>query len=82
VEEGRTRWSELLKEFVETGTDKHISRQKPSKCLKELSEEKLIRKTVDPKALAYFHLFRSVYVVPKRSGEKLDYEAEKTSRFC
>lgn len=66
---GKTRWSELLREFVENNKDKHITRQTLSNYLKQLREERLISKTVDPKILAVLHIIRPIYKVSK-SGEK------------
>jgi len=52
-EKGKTRWSHLLKEFVENGMDRHISRQKLSNYLKGLCADGLINKTVDKQALMF-----------------------------
>ena len=43
-EKGKTRWSHLLKEFVENGSEKHISRQRLSNYLKELVDEGLVKR--------------------------------------
>ncbi|PVX23677.1 MAG: hypothetical protein CW691_09970 [Candidatus Bathyarchaeum sp.] len=48
---GKTRWSQLLKEFVDNGSEKHISRQRLSNYLKELVNEGLVEKTLDKKAM-------------------------------
>lgn len=69
---GKTRWSELLRKFVENKTDRHISRQRLSNYLKELREEGLISKTVDPKTLAVLHIIRPIYKVPKSGKKRLE----------
>jgi len=73
-DEGSARWSHLLKEFVENGTERHISRQKLSEYLKELCEEGLVKKTIDKKALALRMLWRvyPVYVVPRSRKKRLE----------
>ncbi len=72
-EKGTARWFHLLKEFVENGSKRHISRQKLSDYLKELCDEGLVNKTVDKKALALRLLWRvyPVYVVPKSRKKRL-----------
>ena len=66
-EKGKTRWKHLLKEFVENGSEKHISKQRLSSYLKELVDEGLVQKTIDPKALMFRMYWRvyPIYTVPK-----------------
>jgi len=66
-EKGKTRWSHLLKEFVENGSEKHISRQRLSNYLKELVDDGLVKKTVDPTAIMLRQLWRvyPIYTIPK-----------------
>ena len=73
-EKGKTRWSHLLKEFVENESDQHISRQKLSDYLKELCAEGLVRKTVDKRALMFRMYWRvyPIYVVPKSRKKRID----------
>jgi hypothetical protein len=73
-EKGKTRWSHLLKEFVENGTDQHISRQKLSDYLKELCNEGLVKKTVDKKALMFRMYWRvyPIYVIPRGRKKRID----------
>jgi hypothetical protein len=73
-EKGKTRWSHLLKEFVENGSERHISRQKLSDYLKELCAEGLVNKTVDKKALMLRMWWRlyPVYVVPKSRKKRIE----------
>ena len=70
----RVRWSDLLKEFVENGSARHISRQRLSDYLKELCDEGLVNKTVDPKALAMRMVWRvyPVYTVPKNRRKRIE----------
>ena len=72
-EKGKTRWTHLLKEFVENGSQKHISRQRLSNFLKELVDEGFVKKTVDPKALMFKMYWRvyPIYTVPKSMKKKL-----------
>jgi DNA-binding HxlR family transcriptional regulator len=72
-EKGKTRWSHLLKEFVENGSEKHISRQRLSNYLKELVDEGLVTKTVDPRALMFRMYWRvyPIYTVPKSRKKRL-----------
>ena len=73
-ERGKTRWSHLLKEFVENGSERHISRQKLSDYLKELCAEGLVNKTVDKKAMLlkmYWRLY-PFYVVPKSRKKRIE----------
>ena len=78
-EKGKTRWSHLLKEFVENDSEKHISRQRLSNYLKELVDEGLVKKTVDPKALMFRMYWRvyPIYIVPKNSKKRLRELKEK-----
>lgn len=73
-ENGKTRWSDLLKEFVENQSERHMSRQKLSLCLKELVEEGLVQKTIDKKALALRMLWRiyPIYVVPESRLKRIE----------
>ena len=72
-QKGKTRWNHLLKEFVENGSEKHISRQRLSNYLKELVDEGLVTKTVDPKALMFRMYWRvyPIYTVPKSRKNRL-----------
>lgn len=81
-EKGRTRWSELLREFVDSGTDRHISRQTLSNYLKELREEGLVSKTVDPKTLALLHIIRPVYKVTKSGKKRLQKIADRKEIYA
>jgi len=78
-ENGKTRWRHLLKKFVENGSEKHISRQKLSNYLKELVNEGLVQKTIDPKALMFRMYWRiyPIYTVPKSRKKKLQEIREK-----
>jgi DNA-binding transcriptional regulator GbsR (MarR family) len=73
-EKGKTRWFHLLKEFVENGSERHISRQKLSNYLKELCSEGLVKKTVDKKALMFRMYWRvyPIYVVPKSRKKRIE----------
>lgn len=72
-EKGKTRWKHLLKQFVENGSEKHISRQRLSYYLKELVDEGLVNKTIDPKALMFRMYWRvyPIYTVPKNRKKRL-----------
>ncbi len=73
-EKGKTRWSHLLKEFVENGSKQHISRQKLSDYLKELCAEGLVNKAVDKKAMLlrmYWRVY-PIYVVPKSRKKRIE----------
>jgi len=78
-EKGKTRWTDLLKRFVENGSEKHISRQNLSDYLKELVDEGLVQKTVDPQALMLRMVWRvyPIYVVPKSRKKRLQEIREK-----
>jgi hypothetical protein len=72
-QKGKTRWNHLLKEFVENGSEKHISRQRLSNYLKELVDEGLVNKTVDKKAFLlrmYWRVY-PIYMVPKSRKKRL-----------
>jgi hypothetical protein len=72
-EKGKTRWKDLLKEFVENGSERHISRQNLSDYLKELVDEGLVQKAIDTKALMlrmYWRMY-PIYVVPKSRKKRL-----------
>ena len=81
-EKGKTTWSQLLREFVENGTDRHISRQTLSDHLKELREEGLISKTVDPKTLAVLHIIRPVYKMTKNGQKRIRKIADKKEIYA
>ena len=71
---GKTRWVHLLKEFVDNGSEKHISRQRLSTYLKELVDEGLVQKTIDPKALMFRMYWRvyPIYTIPKSRKKRLE----------
>jgi hypothetical protein len=73
-EKGKTRWSDLIKEFVEGQSERHISRQKLSLWLKDLCDEGLVQKTIDKKALALRMVWRvyPIYVVPKDRLKRIE----------
>jgi hypothetical protein len=73
-EKGKTRWSDLIKEFVENPSERHMSRQKLSLWLKDLCDEGLVQKTIDKKALALRMLWRvyPIYVVPKSRLKRIE----------
>jgi hypothetical protein len=73
-EKGKTRWSNLIKEFVENPSERHVSRQKLSLWLKDLCDEALVQKTIDKKALALRMLWRvyPIYVVPKSRLKRIE----------
>jgi len=72
-EKGKTRWKHLLKQFVENGSEKHISKQRLSNYLKELVDEGLVKKTIDTTALMLRMVWRlyPIYVVPKNRKKRL-----------
>ena len=72
-EHGKTRWSNLLRRFVENGSEKHISRQRLSDYLKELVDDGLVKKTVDVPALMFRMIWRAypIYVVPQSKRNKI-----------
>ena len=72
-EHGKTRWKNLLKRFVENGTEKRISRQRLSDYLKDLVDEGLVNKTVDVPAMMFRMYWRAypIYVVPKNRRKKI-----------
>ncbi len=72
-EHGKTRWSNLLRRFVENGSEKHISRQRLSDYLKELVDDGLVKKTVDVPALMFRMYWRAypIYVVPESKQNKI-----------
>jgi len=73
-EKGKTRWKDLLKEFVENGSKRHISRQKLSDYLKELCNEGLVNKTIDKTALMLRMVWRiyPIYVVPESRKKRIE----------
>jgi len=81
-EKGKTRWSHLLKEFVENGSERHISRQKLSDYLKELCNEGLVNKTIDKTALMLRMVWRvyPIYVVPESRKKRIE-EIRKRKRI-
>ena len=70
---GKTRWTQLLKKFVENGTEKRISRQRLSDYLKDLVDEGLVNKTIDVPAMMFRMYWRAypIYVVPKNRRKKI-----------
>ena len=72
-QKGKTRWTHLLKEFVDNNSEKHISRQRLSNYLKELVDEGLVNKTVDAKALMLRMFWRvyPIYTIPKSRKKRL-----------
>jgi vancomycin resistance protein YoaR len=72
-EHGKTRWTNLLRRFVENESEKHISRQRLSNYLKELVDEGLVKKTVDIPAMMFRMYWRAypIYVVPKNKRNKI-----------
>ena len=72
----------LLREFVENGTDRRISRQTLSDRLKALREEGLISKTVDPKTLALLHIIRPVYKMTKNGHARIRGIADKKEIYA
>ena len=72
-EHGKTRWTNLLRRFVENGSEKHISRQRLSDYLKELVDDGLVKKTVDVPALMFKMYWRAypIYEVPKSKRNKI-----------
>ena len=72
-EHGKTRWSNLLRRFVDNGSEKHISRQRLSNYLKELVDDGLVKKTVDVPALMFRMIWRAyqIYEVPKSKRNKI-----------
>jgi len=81
-DKGKARWSDLLREFVENKTDKHISKQTLSNYLKELCEEGIISKTVDTKTLALLHIIRPIYKVTKTGKKRLQKIADKKEIYA
>ena len=73
-EKGKTRWSHLVKQFVDNGSEKHISRQRLSNYLKELVDEGLVTKNIDTRALMFRMYWRvyPVYSVPKSRKKRLE----------
>jgi DNA-binding HxlR family transcriptional regulator len=76
-----TRWSKLLKEYVENGTERHISRQTLSKFLKELIDDGLIKKSVNTK-LALLRVIVPVYKATKAGKNILQKIANKKEIFA
>jgi len=82
-EKGKTRWSDLIKEFVENPSERHISRQKLSLWLKDLCDEGLVQKTFDKKALALRMIWRvyPIYVVPKSRLKRIEEIRERKAIY-
>jgi hypothetical protein len=82
-EHGKTRWNNLLKRFVENGSEKHISRQRLSDYLKELVDDGLVKKTVDVPALMFRMYWRAypIYVVPESRRNKIQ-EIRNKKNIC
>ncbi|TRO48041.1 MarR family transcriptional regulator [Candidatus Bathyarchaeota archaeon] len=72
-EHGKTRWTQLLKRFVENDSEKHISRQRLSDYLKDLVDEGLVKKTVDVPAMMFRMYWRAypIYIVPNNRRKKI-----------
>ena len=72
-EHGKTRWTNLMRRFVENESEKHISRQRLSDYLKELVDDGLVKKTVDVPALMFRMYWRAypVYEVPESKRNKI-----------
>ena len=79
---GKTRWKDLIKEFVENESRNHISRQKLSDYLKELCNEGLVDKTIDKKALMLRQVWRvyPIYIVPESRRKRIE-EIKKRKRI-
>ena len=79
---GKARWSDLLKEFVDNETNRHISRQTLSNYLKELREDGSVSKTVDAKTLALLHIIRPIYKVTKNGKKRLKKIADRKEIYA
>lgn len=79
---GKTRWKDLIKEFVENESRNHISRQKLSDYLKELCNEGLVDKTIDKTALMLRQVWRvyPIYIVPESRKKRIE-EIKKRKRI-
>ena len=79
---GKTRWKDLLKEFVENESRNHISRQKLSDYLKKLCNEGLVDKTIDKTALMLRQVWRvyPIYIVPESRKKRIE-EIKKRKRI-
>ncbi len=79
---GKTRWKDLIKEFVENESGNHISRQKLSDYLKELCNEGLVDKTIDKTALMLRQVWRvyPIYIVPESRKKRIE-EIRKRKRI-
>ena len=79
---GKTRWKDLIKEFVENESRNHISRQKLSDYLKELCNEGLVDKTIDKTALMLRQVWRvyPIYIVPESRKKRIE-EIRKRKRI-
>jgi hypothetical protein len=80
---GKARWSDLIKEFVENPSGRHISRQKLSLWLKDLCDEGLVQKTFDKKALALRMIWRvyPIYVVPNSRLKRIEEIRERKTIY-
>jgi hypothetical protein len=78
-DKGTVRWSDLLKEFVENGSEQHISRQRLSDYLKVLCSDGLVNKTIDKRALLLRQVWKvyPIYEVPKSRRKRLQEIREK-----
>jgi hypothetical protein len=81
-DKGKTRWKDLIKEFVENESRNHISRQKLSDYLKELCNEGLVGKTIDKTALMLRQVWRvyPIYIVPESRKKRIE-EIKKRKRI-
>jgi hypothetical protein len=72
-ENGKTRWTQLLKKFVDNDSEKHISRQRLSTYLKELVNEGLVNKTADPKFMLLKMYWRAypIYTISKKRRQRI-----------
>lgn len=70
MERGKARWTDLLNEFVENNSRKHITRQRLSDYLKALrkGDEPLIEKTIDSET------DRPIYKVTEKGKKKIEKE--------
>ena len=73
-EKGKTRWSHLVKEFVENDSERQISQQTLSHYIQELCNEGLVTKTIDKKAFLFKQYWRvyPIYVIPKNRKKRME----------
>ena len=71
---GKTRWKDILEEFVDNSSEKHISRQRLSNYLKELVNEGLVEKTIDTKAMLLKMYWRAypIYKIPSKRKQRIE----------